>query len=84
MVKRDIKSVNVAKGSVDDFEKNKKKNEKNLGVDWECFQNDEKPVGFSLFCQNVDFPLEVMTKFEVSQTLLYKRLRTKMQKCKKH
>ena len=47
-------------------------------------ENDEKQHGFALFCENVDFPLEVSPKLKGPQTLLYKRLRPKMQKCKNH
>lgn len=48
--KSDLKTVNVAKGSGDNFEKKRKKNEKFWGGVRGCCEIDENQLGFSLFC----------------------------------
>ena len=82
--KSDLKTVNVAKGSGVNFRKKCLFFEKILDGVLGTLENDEKQQGFALFCENVDFSLEVSPKFKGPQTLLYKRLRPKMQKCKNH
>ena len=78
------KNHKCSKGFLSQFSKKMFFFEKFLGGVFGILENDEKQQGFALFRENADFQVEVSPKLKSPQTLLYKRLRPKMQNCKNH